>query len=94
MCRSSGSTTVPPVAGRSLKPAESACYLALAGAAAEAEKPKDRVMTDISTRTDEESLLIEVSDEALELGARAGREQSRFTLGSCTGLSECPGQPA
>jgi hypothetical protein len=40
---------------------------------------------------DEENLLAyEVSDEALETAG--GKEiAANFTLGSCTGLSECPG---
>jgi hypothetical protein len=36
-------------------------------------------------------LAYEVSDEALEIAAGAAGEQVNFTLGSCTGLSECPG---
>jgi hypothetical protein len=43
--------------------------------------------------TAEETLLFDVSDEALEIAAQA-KEKSKFTLGSCTGLSECPGGPA
>jgi len=38
-----------------------------------------------------DSLTYEVSDEALEIAAGATREPVNFTLGSCTGLSECPG---
>jgi hypothetical protein len=44
-------------------------------------------MTEI---TDEDELLrLDVSDETLE--AAASEEQTHFTLGSCTGLSVCPG---
>ena len=56
-------------------------------------------MKDITLKTDqdftlkaEEALLAcDVSDEALEVASGAAREQANFTLGSCTGLSECPG---
>jgi hypothetical protein len=42
-----------------------------------------------STFDDESLLTYEVSDEALET---AGEKEivANFTLGSCTGLSECP----
>jgi hypothetical protein len=42
---------------------------------------------DITFKTEEALLACDVSDEALE---GAAREQATFTLGSCTGLSECP----
>jgi len=43
-----------------------------------------------STLDEENLLTYEVSDEALE--TVGGKEISaNFTLGSCTGLSECPG---
>jgi hypothetical protein len=48
-------------------------------------------MTDITLKTDEETLRFDISDEALEVAAGVAREQVNFTLGSCTGLSECPG---
>jgi hypothetical protein len=48
-------------------------------------------MTDITLKTDEETLIFDVSDQALEIAAGVAREQVNFTLGSCTGLSECPG---
>jgi hypothetical protein len=48
-------------------------------------------MTDITLKKEEETLTFDVSDEALEVAAGAAREQVNFTLGSCTGLSECPG---
>jgi hypothetical protein len=38
---------------------------------------------------EEDVLVFEVSDEALE--AAAGNEQANYTLGACTGLSVCPG---
>ena len=47
-------------------------------------------MTGITLKTDEETLTFDVSDEALEVAADAARQQVKFTLGSCTGLSECP----
>jgi hypothetical protein len=40
--------------------------------------------------TEEEIILaFEASDDALEIAA--GSEKVNFTLGACTGLSECPG---
>jgi len=48
-------------------------------------------MTDITLNTEEETPTFDVSDEVLEIAAGATREQVNFTLGSCTGLSECPG---
>jgi hypothetical protein len=47
-------------------------------------------MTDIVQKGQE---LLDVSDEALEVAAGAAKVQASFTLGSCTGLSECPGSP-
>ena len=40
---------------------------------------------------EEETLAFNVSDEALEAAASATKMGASFTLGSCTGLSECPG---
>ena len=40
---------------------------------------------------DEEVLAIEISDAALEIAAGTAKEKANFTLGACTGLSECPG---
>jgi hypothetical protein len=48
-------------------------------------------MTDIVQKGQEE-ILLDVSDEALVVAA--GAVHASFTLGSCTGLSECPGSPA
>jgi hypothetical protein len=48
-------------------------------------------MTDITLKTEEETLTFDVSDEALEITAGVARERANFTLGACTGLSECPG---
>jgi hypothetical protein len=45
----------------------------------------------ITLNTEEETPTFDVSDEVLEIAAGATREQVNFTLGSCTGLSECPG---
>jgi hypothetical protein len=50
-----------------------------------------KIMTDIALKAQEDLLCFDVSDEALEVAARAARIGASFTLGSCTGLSECPG---
>jgi hypothetical protein len=48
-------------------------------------------MSKMTIGQNEEKLLIyEVSDEALEI-AGAKEIAGNFTLGACTGLSECPG---
>jgi hypothetical protein len=47
-------------------------------------------MSDIALKAQEEMLFLDVSDEVLEVAAGAEIHAS-FTLGSCTGLSECPG---
>jgi hypothetical protein len=55
---------------------------------------KRNAMTNITMRpekTEEKLLAFEVSDEALEIAAGAAKEKANFTLGACTGLSECPG---
>jgi hypothetical protein len=47
------------------------------------------MMKFLSTSNEESLLTYEVSDEALETAG--GKEiAANFTLGSCTGLSECP----
>ena len=48
-------------------------------------------MTNIELEAHEEILIWDASDEALEVAAGAVTVQASFTLGSCTGLSECPG---
>ena len=48
-------------------------------------------MSDIALKAQEEMLFLEVSDEVLEVVAGAAKVHVSFTLGSCTGLSECPG---
>jgi hypothetical protein len=48
-----------------------------------------KVMKDIAIEVQEKFL--DVSDEALEVAAGAAKVHASFTLGSCTGLSECPG---
>jgi hypothetical protein len=48
-------------------------------------------MTDIAVRAQEEIPSLDVSDEVLEIAAGAAKLHASFTLGSCTGLSECPG---
>jgi hypothetical protein len=47
-------------------------------------------MTDIALKAQEETLSFDVSDETLEVAAGAAKLAASFTLGSCTGLSECP----
>jgi hypothetical protein len=47
-------------------------------------------MTDIALKAQEETLSFDVSDETLEVAAGATKLRASFTLGSCTGLSECP----
>jgi hypothetical protein len=43
-------------------------------------------------QAEEEILTYEVSDEALETAGGTGKEKAgAFTLGHCTGLSDCPG---
>jgi hypothetical protein len=49
-------------------------------------------MTDLVQKGQEE-ILLDISDEALEVAAGAAKVHASFTLGSCTGLSECPGSP-
>jgi len=41
-------------------------------------------------QTEEALFAFDVSDEALEIAAGATSVQAKFTLASCTGLSECP----
>ena len=48
-------------------------------------------MLNITSQTDEEIVAYEVTDEALEIAAGTMSDQANFTLGACTGLSECPG---
>jgi hypothetical protein len=48
-------------------------------------------MKDVMPTTDEEILTFNVSDEALEIAGAPASQQGNFTLGACTGLSECPG---
>jgi hypothetical protein len=43
------------------------------------------------TKTDEDIFALDVSDEALEIATGKMSNKANFTLGSCTGLSECPG---
>ena len=47
-------------------------------------------MTDIALNAQEETLCFDVSDVTLEVAAGATKLGAGFTLGSCTGLSECP----
>jgi len=48
-------------------------------------------MIDTSRNIEEVVLAFDVSDEALEIAASTAKEKANFTLGACTGLSECPG---
>ncbi len=48
-------------------------------------------MTEIAPKEQEELLFSEVFDEVLEVAGGAAKVYASFTLGSCTGLSECPG---
>jgi len=43
-----------------------------------------------ATSNETDLLICEVSDEALE-SAGSNETAAAFTLGACTGLSECPG---
>jgi hypothetical protein len=70
----------------------------LAKRCAKAQQPpmnkRINAMTSITMgleKTDEEILSFEVSDTALEIAAGTAKEKANFTLGACTGLSECPG---
>ena len=42
-------------------------------------------------QNEEDIFAFEVSDEALEMAAGAEKEKANFTLGTCSGLSVCPG---
>jgi len=48
-------------------------------------------MSDTALKAQEEMPFLDVSDEVLEAAAGAAKVYASFTLGSCTGLSECPG---
>ena len=48
-------------------------------------------MKDLVDQIEENLLTYEVSDETLEIAAGATKGNANFTLGACTGLSECPG---
>jgi len=48
-------------------------------------------MMDNTIKNEEETLAFNVSDEVLEIAAGSAKEKANFTLGACTGLSECPG---
>jgi hypothetical protein len=40
---------------------------------------------------EQEIFAFELADEALEIAVGTAKEKANFTLGACTGLSECPG---
>ena len=42
------------------------------------------------TETQEDMLIFDISDEALEIAASAPSGRMNFTLAACTGLSSCP----
>jgi hypothetical protein len=44
--------------------------------------------TTVFEKVEEQILVFEVSDEALEIAA--GMEKQNFTVGPCSGLSVCP----
>jgi hypothetical protein len=46
-------------------------------------------MSEIAETTEDELFNVDIADEALEYVGR--EDQASFTLGSCTGLSVCPG---
>jgi hypothetical protein len=48
-------------------------------------------MIDLTDQIEEGLLTYEVSDEALEIVAGTTKGNANFTLGACTGLSDCPG---
>jgi hypothetical protein len=48
-------------------------------------------MKELTRKPEEVILNFDVSDEALEIAAGTADEWAHFTLGACTGLSECPG---
>jgi hypothetical protein len=55
---------------------------------------RSNAMTSITMgleKTEQEILAFEVADVALEIAAGTAKEKVNFTLGACTGLSECPG---
>jgi hypothetical protein len=55
---------------------------------------RNNAMTSITMgleKTEQEILAFEVADVALEIASGTAKEKANFTLGACTGLSECPG---
>ena len=48
-------------------------------------------MKDIMLKTEDEVFDFEIVDEALEIAGGMANAPASFTLGGCTGLSECPG---
>ena len=66
-------------------------FLALCANSAAGERTTKgyRAMKYKIEQTEEEILVFEVSDEALEIAV--GKEKANFTLGACTGLSVCDG---
>jgi len=48
-------------------------------------------MNDLADQIEENLLTYKVSDETLEIAAGTTNGNANFTLGACTGLSECPG---
>jgi hypothetical protein len=48
-------------------------------------------MNHIAAKTEDDTLIFDISDEALEMAGGTALEQGLYTLGACTGLSVCPG---
>jgi hypothetical protein len=72
------------------------CHLVKRCAKAQQPPTNKRIngMTSITMgleKTEQEIFAFEVADEALEIAAGTAKEKVNFTLGACTGLSECPG---
>ena len=61
------------------------------GCAKEKEDEYDEYYVGHHTEGTRRDAFLDVSDEVLELAAGAAKIHASFTLGSCTGLSECPG---
>ena len=50
-------------------------------------------MKDIMLKTEAEAFDFQVADEALEIAGGVANAPVNFTLGACTGLSDCPADP-
>ena len=54
-------------------------------------QPINKRINTMTAQNEENLFAYEVPDETLETAAGTAKEQANFTLGACTGLSECPG---